>query len=70
MPIQVGLYRLNEFLSGISPTEHAYLVFGYFNIQTQDTTWFPETCKVKLDKSKVIIVRMTEGSCAIENNGR
>ena len=65
MPISIGLERLNEFLAGISTTENAYLEFGYFDIQNQNTWWFPETCKIILDKTENINVVMTEMSCEV-----
>jgi len=65
MPISVGLERLNEFLAGILPTEHAYLVFGYFDDGSQNTTWFPISCKVMLNKNEHISVRLTDTRCEV-----
>ena len=65
MPLRIGFERINTFLNGITKTENAYLEFGYFDINTQNTTWFPTTCKIPLNTDRNIAVTITKNGCQV-----
>lgn len=67
MPLCRGFERINEFLKGVTTTEHASLEFGYFDVFTQNTTWFPKTCHILLNEknaNKKISVVINKNSCS------
>lgn len=64
VPTALGTGFLNRYLIGVSPSDQSYLEFGFYNYQTQQTTWFPDTCKIILNKSGDITVDMDSTQCS------
>lgn len=64
VPMSLGAGFLNRYLTGVSPDDHSYLEFGFYNYLTQQTTWFPDTCKIILSKDGDITVDIHSTQCS------
>lgn len=63
VPTALGTGFLNGYLVGISANKKNNIEFGYYDYQTQKTTWFPLSCKITLNQSEKITVDMHSDSC-------
>ncbi|PIZ04106.1 MAG: hypothetical protein COY58_05480 [Gammaproteobacteria bacterium CG_4_10_14_0_8_um_filter_38_16] len=63
VPTALGAGFLNRYLTGISANDHSYLEFGFYHYFTQQTTWFPNTCKIILNQSSNIDVDIHATAC-------
>ena len=61
---RLGVDPINRYLIGASASEKSYVEFGYFDPSTGSTTWFPDTCKIMLNKSGNITVNIHSTQCS------
>ena len=64
VPTRLGFQFLDRYLNGINPSEQSYIQFGYYNYQSQATTWLPQ-CQSTLDKNKNLTIHLTSTNCNI-----
>lgn len=66
IPTTLGVGFINRYLHdaiyGTPP--YSYFEFGYYNFQTQNTTWFPATCTITMNHSGTINVVITSTNCS------
>lgn len=63
VPTALGTGFLNQYVTGISANKKNNIEFGYYDNQTQKTTWFPSSCKITLNQSENITVDIHSHSC-------
>lgn len=68
VPVWLGPDFINRYLRGISGNDANYLLFGYYDYFSQETTWFPENCTIPLNKDENITVNIAENACHYELN--
>ncbi|HLD84608.1 MAG TPA: hypothetical protein VI844_02415 [Coxiellaceae bacterium] len=65
VPTRLGFGFLNSYLQSVNASPQNYLTFGYYDYFSQQTTWFPSTCTIVLDKPQAVNVYITADSCVI-----
>lgn len=63
-PLDRLLERINQQIADASCDKNAYVQFGYYDNNTDVTTWFNGECKIILPKDETIDVQITPKNCA------